>query len=481
MKKLIIPVILCGGFGTRLWPLSRYNRPKQFIPFIDDKTLFQLTIERLVKLDKKKFNISEVIIVTNEDFRFLVLEQLKSFSHNFKFKILLEPLSLNTAPALTLASLEANNNLQDPTLLVLPSDHFIRDCDKFLKIIEDALFNCTNDIFLLGVKPSEPKTGFGYIKCFPGEGIRVVSSFIEKPNKEVASSLVNDDNSFWNSGIFILNTSLWLNSVKKIDENMLICSHNSLSAASYEDFFIRPERDSYSKINKISIDYFLLEKFKELKLNLKMMQIDSGWSDLGSFDAFSEILESDNGNQVMGKGNNLFSNQSANNLIFSFGKKIILNGIHDLVIVETDDVLLISNKYESKSNNLINTIPELKENNLHLDEVNVLRPWGYYEVLKSTKDYKLKRIILNPKSKISLQMHKHRNEHWVVISGVANIINGDKKFVLKSNESTFIKKGERHQLINDSPSEKLVIIEVQTGNILSEEDIVRFVDKYGRL
>lgn len=481
MKKLITPVILCGGFGTRLWPLSRFNRPKQFIPFIDNRSLFQLTIERLVKLDSKKFNICEVIIVTNEDFRFLVLEQLKSISLNFKLKIFLEPLSLNTAPALTLASLEANRNLQDPTLLVLSSDHFIRDGDKFLKTIEDSLLNCSNDIFLLGVKPSDPKIGFGYIKCLPGERVRVVSSFIEKPNKEIAISLIDDDNSFWNSGIFILKTSLWVNSVKNLDEKMLIYAHNSLLAASYDKLFIRPDKDSYSQINKISIDYFLLEKFKELKLNLKMLQIDCGWSDLGSFDAFSEILEFNNRNQVLGNVNNVFSNESANNLIFSFGKKIILNNVHDLVIVETDNLLLITNKNESKPNNLVNTIPELKENNLHLDEVNVFRPWGYFKVIKSDKDFKLKKIVLNPKSKISLQKHKHRNEHWVVISGVANIIIGNRMHILRPNESTYINKGVKHQLINDSFSEKLVIIEIQTGNILTEEDIIRFVDEYGRV
>lgn len=477
-KFTIIPVILCGGSGSRLWPLSRAEFPKQFLSLIDNSSLFQNTLNRLASLDNMDFELDTVIIVTNEEYRFLILDQIRNYS-NFSFKIILEPCSKNTAPAVTLAALEAIISHDEPILIVLPSDQVIQNDHIFYECLKESITVAKdNAIGLLGINPHGPDTGFGYIKkktnsinkkCFE------VLNFKEKPSIKQATLFFESGDYLWNSGIFIMKADIWLKVLAMTNIEILDKTKKAFQSRKYENLFIRPNDKLFKKIPSESIDYAVIEKIIEL-FPVKVIQLDAKWNDLGSWNALWQISLKDKNNNVV-RGDNII-HKTKNSLIFSNNRLVVTFGVENLIIVETDDVVLISNKDDAK--NLKDLTKELSSREELVSNRKVFRPWGWFDNIDEGINFKVKRIQVRPQSKLSLQKHKYRAEHWVVVKGRAKITCGKNIFFLKENESTYIPRGEIHQLCNPG-SELLEIIEVQSGDYLGEDDIERFEDSYGRV
>jgi len=444
-------IILCGGNGTRLWPLSRSLNPKQFLKIFDNKSLFEMTIQRNKKVCKN------MLIVSNKEQYFLALDQAGE-SEDVGF--LLEPFGKNTAPAITLATLGLK---EDEIVLVTPSDHLVKNEKNYIKLINEAKeFAKKGYLVTFGIKPKYPETGFGYIKADKND----VVSFKEKPDYETAKRYIEDGNYFWNSGMFMFKVGSYLEELKKYNEKIYKAS--SLAFENKKIFHnnvitILPEY--MQDIPEDSIDYAVMEKSKKVKVVFD----DIGWSDVGSFDAVSEELESSESIQV----------DSSNNFIFS-EKLVAAIDCHDLIVVDSQDSLLICKKGSSQK--VKKVVEKLKENDSKLLKVHkkVHRPWGSYEVLIEGENYKLKKIVVAPKKKLSLQKHFHRNEHWIVVSGTATVTVDDKTFLVRPNESTYIKMGEIHRLANDGII-PVVLIEAQVGEYTEEDDIVRLEDDYERL
>ena len=470
----ITPVILCGGCGTRLWPLSRTNYPKQFVDFNDDLTLFQKTFNRVKLLNNKFFKIKEVLIVTNEKHRYLALKQLEKININLKFRLILEPISLNTAPSLTLASFAVTDSI----LVVLPSDHYIKNDKIFLRSIKKAIRYLEDDcIFLLGTKPKSIQSSYGYITYKGNETIKNVTGFIEKPNYNLAEELISNGNSLWNSGIFILKSKTWLNAISITNNSIYKNIKKSWEKKTTDGLFVRPNRLSFSKSPSNSIDYAVIEKALSINLKIKLLELKTKWSDLGEFSSLDSIYRKNKkGNIVQGE---VIEKDTFNTTVIARDKNISLLGVENLVIVDTKDALLIINKNNQSSiRDLIKRIKKVNEDIL-IEHSTVYRPWGKYEIILQEKNTKIKKITVKPKSELSYQSHKHRNEHWIVLKGIATIKKNDSSFKIKKNESTYIAKGDKHKLINNESS-NLEIIEVQTGIKVSEEDIIRYEDIYGR-
>ena len=472
--KMITPVILCGGSGTRLWPLSRTNYPKQFIKFNDDFTLFQKTIIRLQLLSNKFFSIDEVLIMTNEKNRYLVLEQLEKINSNLKFRIILEPISLNTAPSLTLASLAA----PDSNLVVLPSDHYIKN-DKALKIAIHKSIRYLEDnfIFLLGAKPTSANSSYGYIAYEGNEIIKNVTGFIEKPDSTLANKLISNDNCFWNLGIFILRSNTWLNAISVTNNLMYENVKKSWRKKTIDNLFERPHKMSFSKSPSNSIDYAVLEKALSINLKIKLIELKTKWSDLGEFSSLDSIYKKNSsGNTLQG---HVYEKDTRNTTVIGTNRNISLLGVSDLMVVDTKDALLIINKNsQSSMKELIKIIKKINTDIL-TEHTIVHRPWGKFDLILNEKNSKIKKITVKPKSELSYQSHKYRNEHWIVLKGIATIKKNGKTFKIKKDESTYIAKGDKHRLINNENID-LEIIEVQTGVKVSEKDIIRYDDIYGR-
>ena len=472
--KIITPVILCGGSGTRLWPLSRTNYPKQFIKFNDDFTLFQKTIIRLQLLSNKFFSINEVLIMTNEKNRYLVLEQLEKININLKFRIILEPISLNTAPSLTLASLAA----PDSNLIVLPSDHYIKNDKTFKSSIHKSIRHLEdNFIFLLGAKPTSTNSSYGYIIYKGNEIIKNVTGFIEKPDSNLAKKLITDENCLWNLGIFILRSNTWLNAVSVTNKLMYENVKKSWKKKTIDNLFERPHKVSFSKSPSNSIDYAVIEKALSINLKIKLIELKTEWSDLGEFSSLDSIYKKNsNGNTLQGS---VFEKDTCNTTVIGSNKNISLLGVRDLIIVDTKDALLIINKNsQSSMKELINIIRKINVDIL-TEHTTAHRPWGKFDLILNERNSKIKKITVKPKSELSYQSHKYRNEHWIVLKGVATIKKNGKTFKIKKDESTYIAKGDKHRLINNENID-LEIIEVQTGVKVSEKDIIRYDDIYGR-
>jgi mannose-1-phosphate guanylyltransferase/mannose-6-phosphate isomerase len=474
----ITPVILCGGSGTRLWPLSRRNFPKQFLNFFDNKSLFQLSVLRAASLEFDNIKIDEILIVTSENHRFLVLDQLNDLKLDLNFKVLLEPEPKNTAPALTIAALASKQSFPNSILFVSPSDHYIKDNDAFIRVLHSAI-NFTKDktIVTLGIKPSFAHTGFGYIE-FDGDDIfKDIIKFKEKPNLKLANEFINSSKYAWNAGIFILKSQTWIDAIKKANTQLYNSVEKSWENRDSDRWFIRPNKNDFLNSPSDSIDYSVMEKIHSLDIDAKIILYNFAWSDLGSFEALSEIGQKDK-NENLFKGD-VVAIDTINTIAFATNKNISLIGVDNLIVAESGDSVLIAKKGCSKSIKKLVEILKNNHNYLLNDHPKVYRPWGWYETLDEGHHFKIKRIYVKPNAKLSYQSHHYRNEHWVVVRGVANILCNDKELILNHDESTYIRKGVKHQLMNCADS-GLEIIEVQTGTQLSEEDITRYSDEYGR-
>lgn len=456
-------IILCGGNGTRLWPISRTLMPKQFAKLFGEKSLFQLTLERNCKI------CAQHIIVSNSEQYFLALDQFESVvkqKNNSKF--LLEPIARNTAPAIALACLALD---QDTIVLVTPSDHLIKNEEAYFKAVQHAEALAQKGfIVTFGIAPLNPETGFGYIEA-DGEDVK---AFHEKPCLEKAQSYLQAGNYYWNSGMFCFKVEALLHELEQFAPEILAMAYQAYANAHTNDAIIRITEECMAQIPEESIDYAVMEK----STKVKVVRSDISWSDVGSFDALYEEFPKDaNGNTLCKKYVNI---NSKNNLIISSNRKISTVDINDLIIVDTADALLISKKGSSQK--VKEVVSELKRLNsdLHNTHLTVHRPWGTYTVLEDTPGYKIKRIVVAPGKRLSLQKHLHRSEHWIVVSGTATVTVGDTTQIIRPNESTYIKMGEVHRLANDGKI-PVVLIEAQVGEYTGEDDIIRIEDEYNRL
>ena len=478
MEQKIIPIILCGGKGTRLWPLSRQSYPKQFLALYGEskKSLLQQTQERISFLN----GITEPIIICNEEHRFLVAEQMREI--NVKPKaIILENEGKNTAPAIALGAIKAlEEERGDPLLLILSADHIIRDLNIFAKVLKQGFTSALeNNLVTFGIVPNHPETGYGYIESefvldknnIKGSRIR---RFIEKPNKELAQKLFKSKQYTWNSGMFVFKNSLIIKELSKHAPLVLESCKKALGNSTRDLDFIRIEGDYFSKSPNIPIDIAVMEK-----TNLGfVLPLDAGWSDIGNWESLWDKEKKDSsGNVIKGK---VFNEGSSDCYIKGENSLLVALGLKDLILVETPDAILAANKKElNKIKTVLNKLNKkgYKEVNTHRK---IYRPWGSYTSLIENQKWLVKSIEVNPGSKLSLQMHHHRTEHWIVVKGTAKVELDNKSFVLSENQSTFIPLGSRHRLSNPGKI-NLTLIEIQSGDYIGEDDIVRFKDDYGRI
>ena len=472
----LLPIILCGGTGTRLWPLSRRSFPKQYLSINNQKnsSFLQVTTQRIQNLE----NAENPIIICNEEHRFITAEQLRQINIE-PGSIILEPSSQNTAPAITAAALKAISKGNDPILLILPSDHQIRNDKIFLDSIEEAKqATLEGRIVTFGIKPSNPATGFGYIKSknsfnTNSSGPYKIESFIEKPKIELAEKFYQDKRYCWNSGIFMAKASILIKELEIFSPEIVLHCKESLRKKINDLDFERLDKNSFQKCPNISIDKAIMEKTSRgviFPLNVE-------WSDIGSWKSLWENSSKDTtGNVLIGDSIGV---SSENCLISSNSRLTVGLNIKDLIIVETNDAVLVTRKSESE--NVKELVNYLKNNNRSESEENrkVYRPWGNYVSVDNSLLWKIKKIEVNPGASLSLQLHKKRAEHWIVVEGLAKIQIDDEKFNLKANQSCYVPIGTKHRLSN--PGKKpLIIIEVQSGKYLGEDDIIRFKDLYGR-
>jgi len=456
-------MILCGGSGTRLWPISRTLMPKQFVKLFDEKSLFQLTVQRNAKVCDGEF------IISNINQYFLALDQLDELGKK-QNKYLLEPVGRNTAPAIALACLELD---ADEIVLVTPSDHLIKNEKAYQEVVSQAK-SLAEDGYLVtfGIKPTFAETGFGYIEADSLD----VKAFHEKPDLQTATSYLKAGNYYWNSGMFCFKAGVFLEELKKyspdIYEKSLKALKDSSKDAEGNHMIIRIKHDDMLDIPEDSIDYAVMEKSSKVKV----IPSDISWSDVGSFDAlYEEFPKDENGNTL---NENHVSIDSKNNLIYGAEKKIATVDIHDLIIVDTPDALLISKKGSSQKVKKI--VKEIrKTTQLHNIHLTAHRPWGNYTILEDDEKYKIKKIIVKAGKRLSLQKHQHRSEHWTVVSGTAIVTLGKEEIAVRANESIYIPMGEIHRLENAGKLD-LVIIETQIGDYLGEDDIIRLEDDYKR-
>lgn len=474
----ITPVILCGGSGTRLWPLSRQHYPKQFLKLVGDATLFQQSISRAVSLENNDIQIEEILIVTNENHRFLVLEQLDKLKLKVPTRILLEPKPKNTAPALTLAALAAQDTNPDAVLVVTPADHYVKDLNQFTLAMREAIRAAEDKtIVTLGINPTRPDTGFGYIYYEGDDVVKNVLTFKEKPNFETAQQMIDQGQHAWNGGMFILQSMTWLDAIQQSNPEIANSINKAWKNKNTDQWFERADSELFQQSPSDSIDYAVMEKNKELGVGVRLIVLDAGWSDLGSFDALDEIEEKDKNDNIF-KGD-VTSLNVKNTIAIATKKNVSLLGVENLIVIETADSVLVANKNDAQS--IKEFVKLLEENHQHLlsEHTKVDRPWGWFETLEESDTFKVKRIQIDPGKSISLQRHQHRSEHWVVVQGKATVQQDNKEYELNQNESTYIHKNQIHRLSNQS-NEILQIIEVQSGEYLGEDDIERIEDQYGR-
>ena len=484
----IVPVILCGGSGTRLWPLSRAGFPKQFLVLSGTQSLFQQAFLRLQSLASNGIEIDKNLIVTNEDQRFLALDQLLELKAQMPVKapirFLLEPQGKNTAPALTLAALDALEDDQDPILVITPADQTIQDQDGFTKALHKAIDVAKDGaIAILGIEPTKPEIGYGYIQVSNevNHGANSVIRFTEKPNLETAKQYLDQGGFYWNSGMFVLKASLWLKALHLFREDIarvteVAWQNHQVDTLSQVEF-VRPNQELFSQIPAESIDYAVIEKCPQSDIRIQMVPLNAGWNDLGAWDAVWQVAEqNEEGNAAIG---DVLSANTTNTLVIANHRLVSTVGVNDLIVIETADAVLVANKDQSQDvKAIVGQLEKSKreEKNLHRK---VHRPWGWYDSVDEGERFKVKRIQVKPGASLSLQMHHHRAEHWIVVKGTAEITNGDQVIILNENQSTYIPQGQKHRLTNPCTT-PLEIIEVQSGSYLEEDDIVRFEDTFGR-
>jgi len=490
--NLVLPVILCGGSGTRLWPLSRSGFPKQFLVLSGDgsnQSLFQQAIERMHSVADESISLGQTVIVTNEEHRFLALDQLRELK-NVHATLLLEPFGRNTAPALTLAALYAQEQGNDPILAVTPADQTVTNPAAFTNALQKAISIAQEGaIAILGITPTAPETGYGYIKTNPfnnqgdadGAGVFTVERFVEKPDAQTAKQYLAEGGYFWNGGMFVLKASVWLAALKEFRSDIFGATETAWVGKaedhSGDAAFIRPDKEIFKTIPSESIDYAVIEKCPGSKYPIKMVELDAGWNDLGAWDAVWQVGKQDQDGNVT-SGDTLLSN-AKNSLVHASSRLVSAVGVENLIIIETADAVMVADRAKSQDvKHIVNQldIQKREEKNLHRK---VARPWGWYDSVDEGERFKVKRIQVKPGASLSLQMHHHRAEHWIVVKGVAEITNGNQVIMLTENQSTYIPQGQTHRLANPGKT-PLEIIEVQSGSYLGEDDIVRFEDTYGR-
>lgn len=465
------PVILSGGSGTRLWPLSRPLYPKQFLPLHSDYSLFQETLQRLETLD-----VQNPIVICNEEHRFIVAENMRALNIQ-AYSIFLEPVGRNTAPAIAVAAIAAIKEDKDALLLVLPADHVIEDTKEFaekVKTAEDLAKK--GHIVTFGIKPTSPHTGYGYIET--GEEISTgaykLAGFKEKPNAETAEAFVESGNFLWNGGMFCFKASVYLEELNKYHPDIISCINDAMAEATNDIDFIRPDAEHFKKATDTSIDYAVME---HTDLGA-VVSLDAGWSDIGSWDALWDVCDKDeNNNVIIG---DVIAKKTKNSFIRTKHKLVCTLGLDNLIVVDTKDALLVAHKdYVQDIKGIVAELKEAgrKEAKHHRK---VFRPWGHYDSICSGERDQVKRIYVEPGAKLSLQKHFHRSEHWVVVKGTALVTRGEEILTLSENESVYLPVGTVHALENPGKI-PLELIEVQTGSYLGEDDIVRYKDAYGRV
>ena len=467
---MIIPVILSGGSGTRLWPLSRKLHPKQFIELVGRNTLFQEAVLRLPEL------VEDPIVICNEEHRFLAAEQLREIDRSAS-SIILEPIGKNTAPAIALAALKSIRDNKNAILLVLSADHLIQDVGKFHQAVEFAEKQADQDkLVAFGITPNKAETGYGYIRAgdCQDENYFNIDEFVEKPDYETAQKYIDSGEYFWNSGMFMFKASVYLDELDKYEPEILNACKKSCQTEFHDLDFTRLNKDEFLRCPSQSIDYAVMEKTK----NAVMVGLDASWSDVGSWSALWDSQPKDNNNNIV--SGDVILNEVSNSYIRSASNRLVsVIGVSNLVIVDTQDAILVADKSQDQLvKNIVQNLQDSKRSECDHHR-KVFRPWGHYDSIDVEDDFLVKRILVKPRSKLSLQKHQYRAEHWVVVKGHAKVTCGDKIFKLEENQSTYIPLGVVHRLENtgDVPLE---VIEIQTGKHLYEGDIVRLEDDYKR-
>ncbi len=477
MTITIQPVIMAGGSGTRLWPLSRAQFPKQFLVLHGNQSLFQQAALRMASLADEGVVVADPIVVGNDEHRFVILEQLREIGMEGA-RLLLEPVGRNTAPALTLAALEASECNPEALMVVAPADHAFADEDAFIQALRTAAAQVDpQGVVVLGVTPTQPETGFGYIQA-RGTGAAVpVERFVEKPALEVARRYLSEGGYYWNSGIFVLGASSWITALQRFRPDILDATRRAWEVRRRDGVFVRPGREEFEAIPSQSIDYAVIERCPEGGVPIRMVPLDAGWSDLGAWDAVWQLAGKDSaGNAVVG---DVVLHRCADSLVHASKRLVGVVGLKDVVVVETPDAVLVADRHSTQDvKELVSALQAQgrSEPSLHRQ---VTRPWGWYDSIDAGERFQVKRIVVKPGASLSLQMHHHRAEHWIVVSGTAEVTLGDKVTLLAENQSTYIPLGHVHRLRNPGKV-VLELIEVQSGSYLGEDDIVRFEDTYGR-
>ncbi|WP_010179983.1 mannose-1-phosphate guanylyltransferase/mannose-6-phosphate isomerase [Glaciecola sp. HTCC2999] len=463
-------VVMAGGTGSRLWPISRSNFPKQFINLVTEHSMLQDT---LLRVDGLKTDAP--YIICNESTRFLVADELQNINVTDS-NIILEPVGRNTAPAIALAAFDAISKGQDPILLVLAADHVIKDQDEFIRIISSAESAASKGkLVTFGVVPNAPETGYGYIKTGQQESDYFnIEAFVEKPDLDKATSYLASGDYLWNSGMFMFKASTYLNELKLNSPDIYASCEIAIQQATTDMDFIRISKELFEQCPDDSIDYAVMEKTE----NAVVIPLDAKWSDVGSWASLSDISDKDEYNNV--HQGDVISVDTQNTYVYSPDRLTATIGLQDLIIVDSKDALLVAHK--NNSQDVKKVVKQLKQENRseYSTHREVHRPWGKYDSIDNGERYQVKRITVKPGAKLSVQMHHHRAEHWIVVSGTAKVTNGDKTFILSENESTYIPVGVVHALENPGKL-PLELIEVQSGAYLGEDDIVRFEDNYGRV
>lgn len=482
----VVPVILCGGSGTRLWPLSRSGFPKQFLTLTGNESLFQLAVQRLIGLKSHDITIERPLIVTNEEHRFLATEQLREAGIELG-AALLEPKGRNTAPALTLAALAATAKGEDPVLVVTPADQTIVDQDAFNVAMQCAIREAAvGTIVILGITPNQPETGYGYIQV--DQPLRVdtanteicplpVQRFVEKPNVATAQAYLDEGNYYWNAGMFVLKASVWLRAIHQFQPNILEKMEDAWANRKVDNLFVRPDKEIFSSTQTESIDFAVMEHCPGSQFPIKMVPLDAGWSDLGAWDAVWKVLpKNTEGNAHIG---DVLTTDSHNTLVHASSRLVCLIGVKNIIVVETADAVMVADMHHSQDVKKIVLTLQQQLREEHTFHRKVPRPWGWYDNIDEGERFKVKRIQVKPGASLSLQKHHHRAEHWIVVRGTAEVTCGEQVVLLTENQSTYIPLGETHRLRNPGTI-TLELIEVQSGSYLGEDDIMRMDDAYGR-
>ena len=477
----IQPVILAGGSGTRLWPMSREQFPKQLIGLVGEQSLLQSTAQRLDGLTYGAARVDEAIIVCGEDHRFQTADQLRAGGR--RANLVLEPTPRNTAPALTVAAMHAMANQEDSILVVMPADHVVTDNEAFHKAI-GAGAKCAEEgaIVTMCIVPTHAETGYGYIKIgqsMPSSGAWQLEKFVEKPHLELARQYVSSGEYWWNAGIFIVRASVWLKAIAHFQPAIYAACRAACDGGTSDGEFFRLDKQAFAASPSDSIDYAVMEKLAADPSVCAgaVVPLNAGWSDVGSWDAIWKVLPKD-GEENVGRGRVMFEGASST-YAHSEGRLIACVGTHNLVVVETADAILVADKSSVQDVKAIVGRIKKEHGKEAADHRKVHRPWGHYDSIDNGERFQVKRIVVKPGARLSLQMHHHRAEHWVVVRGTALVTRGTETFILAENESTYIPIGVNHRLENPGKM-PLEIIEVQSGTYLGEDDILRFDDKYGR-